>query len=167
MAGKNYYDLLGLKKDSSDKEIKQAYRRLARKYHPDVNPGNKAAEAKFKEMNAAYEVLSDKEKRQKYDKYGDKWQYADQIEQAQRQQGATPGWEFRTEGGQGSHFGGDIGGMDSLLGAVVGGVVIGQVLSFGQYYIGSAVQIVVLVFVGIVLYFKPTGLLGRGIDIGI
>ncbi len=60
-----------------------------------------------------------------------------------------------------------LGGMDSLLGAVVGGVVIGQVLSFGQYYIGSAVQIVVLVFVGIVLYFKPTGLLGRGIDIGI
>jgi len=60
-----------------------------------------------------------------------------------------------------------LGGMDSLLGAVVGGVVIGQVLSFGQYYIGSAVQIVVLVFVGVVLYFKPTGLLGRGIDIGI
>jgi|WetSurMetagenome_2_1015567.scaffolds.fasta_scaffold241371_2 branched-chain amino acid transport system permease protein len=60
-----------------------------------------------------------------------------------------------------------LGGMDSLLGAVVGGVVIGQVLSFGQYYIGGAVQIVVLVFVGIVLYFRPTGLLGRGIDIGI
>jgi branched-chain amino acid transport system permease protein len=60
-----------------------------------------------------------------------------------------------------------LGGMDSLLGAVVGGVVIGQILSFGQYYLGSAVQIVVLVFVGVVLYFKPTGLLGRGIDIGI
>ncbi|MBN1460991.1 MAG: branched-chain amino acid ABC transporter permease [Armatimonadetes bacterium] len=60
-----------------------------------------------------------------------------------------------------------LGGMDSLLGAVVGGVVIGQILSFGQYYIGGAVQIVVLVFVGVVLYFKPTGLLGRGIDIGI
>jgi len=60
-----------------------------------------------------------------------------------------------------------LGGMDSLLGAVVGGVVIGQILSFGQYYIGSAVQIVVLGFVGVVLYFRPTGLLGRGIDIGI
>jgi branched-chain amino acid transport system permease protein len=60
-----------------------------------------------------------------------------------------------------------LGGMDSLLGAVVGGVVIGQILSFGQYYVGSAVQIVVLVFVGVVLYFKPAGLLGRGIDIGI
>jgi branched-chain amino acid transport system permease protein len=60
-----------------------------------------------------------------------------------------------------------LGGMDSLLGAVVGGVVIGQILSFGQYYIGSAVQIVVLVFVGVVLYFRPAGLLGRGIDIGI
>ena len=60
-----------------------------------------------------------------------------------------------------------LGGMDSLLGAVVGGVVIGEVLSFGQYYIGSAVQIAVLVLVGVVLYFRPTGLLGRGIDIGI
>ena len=60
-----------------------------------------------------------------------------------------------------------LGGMDSLLGAVIGGVVIGQILSFGQYYIGSSVQIVVLVFVGLILYFKPTGLLGRGIDIGI
>ncbi|MBN1628802.1 MAG: branched-chain amino acid ABC transporter permease [Thermoleophilia bacterium] len=60
-----------------------------------------------------------------------------------------------------------LGGMDSLLGAVVGGVVIGQILSFGQYFIGGAVQIIVLAVVGIVLYFKPTGLLGRGIDIGV
>ena len=82
MAGKNYYEILGVKKDATDKDIKQAYRRLARKYHPDVNPGDKSAEAKFKEINAAYEVLSDKEKRHKYDKYGDKWQYADQFEQA-------------------------------------------------------------------------------------
>jgi branched-chain amino acid transport system permease protein len=60
-----------------------------------------------------------------------------------------------------------LGGMDSLFGAVIGGLVIGQILSFGQFYIGSAVQIIVFVFIGIILYFKPNGLLGRGIDIGI
>jgi molecular chaperone DnaJ len=113
MAGKNYYDILGVKKDASDKDIKQAYRRLARKYHPDVNPGNKSAEARFKEVNAAYEVLSDREKRQKYDKYGDKWQYADQIEQAERQQAQYR--EYSPGGGTSFHFGGDIGGMDSIL----------------------------------------------------
>jgi len=60
-----------------------------------------------------------------------------------------------------------LGGMDSLLGAVIGGLVIGQLLSFGQYYIGSAIQIVVFAFIGILLYFRPNGLLGRGINIGI
>ena len=60
-----------------------------------------------------------------------------------------------------------LGGMDSLLGAMAGGIVIGQLLSFGQYYIGSSIQIVIFIFIGIVLYFKPNGLLGRGIDIGI
>ena len=82
MAGKNYYDILGIKKGASEKEVKQAYRRLARKYHPDVNPGDKSAENKFKEINEAYEVLSDKDDRKKYDRYGDKWKYADQFEQA-------------------------------------------------------------------------------------
>jgi molecular chaperone DnaJ len=121
MAGKNYYDLLGLKKDASDKEIKQSYRRLARKYHPDVNPGDKAAEAKFKEINAAYEVLSDKEKRKKYDKYGDKWQYADQFEQAGQPQQAQY-WDF-SPGGEGTsyQFGGDIGGLDSIFEELFGG----------------------------------------------
>jgi branched-chain amino acid transport system permease protein len=60
-----------------------------------------------------------------------------------------------------------LGGMDSLVGAVVGGAIIGQMLSFGQYFIGSAVQIIIFIAIGIVLYFKPAGLLGRGIDIGI
>src|SRR4030067_111845 len=107
MPPKNYYDILGVPKGATDKDIRAAYRRLARKHHPDVNPGDKAAEARFKEINAAYEVLSDKEKRQKYDKYGDKWQYADQFEQAARQQ---PQWDFSQGGETGYHFGGGTGG---------------------------------------------------------
>ena len=66
MAGKDYYQILGVKRNAPERDIKQAYRRLARKYHPDVNPGDKSAEAKFKEVNQAYEVLSDKDKRKKY-----------------------------------------------------------------------------------------------------
>ncbi len=119
MAGKNYYDILGVKKDASDKDIKQAYRRMARKYHPDVNPGNKSAESKFKEVNAAYEVLSDKEKRQKYDKYGDKWQYADQFEQAGQQQPQY--WENSPGGSTSYRFGGDVGGMDNIFEELFGG----------------------------------------------
>ncbi|MFC2062606.1 DnaJ C-terminal domain-containing protein [Chloroflexota bacterium] len=91
MAGKDYYNILGVSRSASEREIKQAYRRLARKYHPDINPGDKSAEDKFKQMNEAHEVLSDKEKRQKYDQFGDQWQYADQIKQAQRQQAPLGG----------------------------------------------------------------------------
>lgn len=75
----NYYTILGVKRDASEKEIRQAYRRLARKYHPDVNPENKRAETRFKEINEAYEVLSKPENRQKYDRFGDKWKHADQF----------------------------------------------------------------------------------------
>ena len=77
--GKDYYQILGVKREAGQKEIKQAYRRLARKHHPDVNPGDRSSESKFKEINEAYEVLSDPEKRKKYDLFGDKWQYADQF----------------------------------------------------------------------------------------
>ncbi len=118
MAGNNYYDILGIRKDASDKDIKQAYRRLARKYHPDVNPGNKSAEAKFKEINAAYEVLSDKAKRQKYDKYGDKWQYADQIEQAEREQAQYQGF---TPGGGSYRYSGNIEDLDGIFEELFGG----------------------------------------------
>jgi curved DNA-binding protein len=70
---KDYYSILGISKTASQEEIKQAFRKLARKYHPDVNPGNKQAEAKFKEVNEAYEVLSDPDKRKKYDQFGQYW----------------------------------------------------------------------------------------------
>lgn len=71
---KDYYKILGVERNASENDIKKAYRKLARKYHPDINPGNKSAEARFKEINEAYEVLSDKEKREKYDRFGSDWQ---------------------------------------------------------------------------------------------
>ncbi len=70
---KDYYATLGLTKSATEKDIKQAFRKLARKYHPDVNPGDKSAEARFKEINEANEVLSDPEKRRKYDELGSNW----------------------------------------------------------------------------------------------
>ena len=70
MEYKNYYNILGVDKNASDKEIKRAYRQLARKFHPDKNPDNKAAEEKFKEINEAYEVLGNQENRAKYDQLG-------------------------------------------------------------------------------------------------
>ncbi|MFC1897442.1 DnaJ C-terminal domain-containing protein [Chloroflexota bacterium] len=111
MADKDYYSILGVNREANEREIKQAYRRLARKHHPDVNPGDDSAEAKFKQINEAYEVLSDKEKRQKYDQFGGQWQYADQFAQAERQQ--TPFWNFNQDGAQRIHF---EEGLDSLFG---------------------------------------------------
>lgn len=117
MAGKDYYSILGVKRDATELEIKQAYRRLARKHHPDVNPGDKSAEAKFKEINEAYEVLSNKEKRQKYDQYGDQWEHADQFAQAGRQGKTT--WDFGQGSGQGFRF--ERGNLDDILGDVLHG----------------------------------------------
>src|SRR4030067_531961 len=82
MAGKDYYKILGVKRDASKAEIKKAFPRLARKHPPDVNPGDNSAETRFKEINEAHEVLSNSEKRRKYDQFGDQWQYADQFAQA-------------------------------------------------------------------------------------
>ncbi len=75
---KDYYAILGVSKTASQDEIKQAFRKLARKYHPDVNPGNKQAETRFKEINEAYEVVSDPDKRKKYDQFGQYWKQAGQ-----------------------------------------------------------------------------------------
>src|SRR3990170_168856 len=79
MEFKDYYATLGVTKSSSEKEIKQAFRKLARKHHPDVNPGDRAAEAKFKEINEAHEVLSDPDKRRKYDELGANWRMYEQA----------------------------------------------------------------------------------------
>jgi chaperone protein DnaJ len=93
---KDYYAILGVSRDADEKEIKSAYRRLARKYHPDVNPNDKTAEAKFKEISEAYEVLSDPEKRKMYQQFGDQWE---QI-QSSGDAGGPSGYRFNV-GGQG------------------------------------------------------------------
>jgi len=80
MAFIDYYNLLGIDKTASSDAIKKAYRKLARKYHPDVNPNDEEAHKKFQQINEANEVLSDPEKRKKYDSYGENWQHADQFE---------------------------------------------------------------------------------------
>lgn len=89
MAFKDYYNILGVSKTATAQDIKKAYRKLARKYHPDVNPNDKAAEQKFKEINEAHEVLSNTENRKKYDAYGEHWQNAEAYEQAKQQQHYT------------------------------------------------------------------------------
>src|ERR687883_524716 len=91
---KDYYDILGVKRNATQKEISSAFRKLARKHHPDVNPGNEQAEARFKEISEANEVLSDPEKRKLYDQFGKDWQAA----QAAGAAGAGPGAGFGNGG---------------------------------------------------------------------
>lgn len=97
----DYYKILGVDKSASTEDIKKAYRKLARKYHPDVNPNNKEAHKKFQEINEANEVLSDPEKRKKYDQYGKDWKHAEEFEKARQQQQRQ-----RTYNGGGEYFGG-------------------------------------------------------------
>jgi len=103
MAFVDYYQTLGVNKNATADEIKKAYRKLARKFHPDVNPNDTEAHKKFQQINEANEVLSDPEKRKKYDAYGENWQHAEAYENARRQQSQSQSqnWqEYTYSGGQ-------------------------------------------------------------------
>jgi curved DNA-binding protein len=106
MAFVDYYKTLGVEKNATEEDIKKAYRKLARKYHPDLNPNDTEANKKFQQINEANEVLSDPEKRKKYDAYGEHWQHAEQYEQAKQQRSqsqSSQNWQDYTysSGGEG------------------------------------------------------------------
>jgi curved DNA-binding protein len=103
----DYYKILEIASTASDSDIKKAYRKLARKFHPDLNPNDENAKKKFQQVNEANEVLSDPEKRKKYDKYGKDWKHADEFEKANQQQSQSRG----SGGRQQSYGGGDAGGF--------------------------------------------------------
>lgn len=103
MAFIDYYKILGVTKKASEAEIKKAYRKLARKYHPDLNPNDKVAEKKFKEINEANEVLGNAENRKKYDQYGEHWQHAEDYEKAKQQQQHYQGSHQGATGGYTEH----------------------------------------------------------------
>ncbi len=106
MAYIDYYKILGVDKSATQEDIKKAYRKQARKWHPDLNPDNKEAEKKFKDLNEANEVLSNPENRTKYDKYGENWKHGDEYEKAQQQRRSYTAED--TDGGfSGSGFGGE------------------------------------------------------------
>lgn len=110
MAFIDYYSILGVPKNASADDIKKAYRKLARKYHPDMNPNNEEAKQKFQQVNEANEVLSDAENRKKYDEYGENWKHAEEFEKARQQQSDNGGFaDFNNfRGGGGSYsFSGD------------------------------------------------------------
>ncbi|NNE32995.1 MAG: J domain-containing protein [Winogradskyella sp.] len=110
MAFIDYYKILGLKKDATKSEIKKAYRKMARKYHPDLNPNDKQAEIKFKQINEANEVLSNDDNRKKYDKYGEHWkdgeayESAKQNQQAQQQYRRSSSFEGFDQFGDGAQY---------------------------------------------------------------
>jgi curved DNA-binding protein len=110
MAFIDYYKILEIGKTATDKDIKNAYRKLARKFHPDLNPDDDSAQRKFQELNEANEVLSDPEKRKKYDKYGENWQHSEAYEQQAGQQQQNR--QQYSPGGQGDGFEGYGGGGD-------------------------------------------------------
>lgn len=126
MAYIDYYKVLGVDKNATQDQIKKAYRKLARKHHPDLNPNDPNAIQKFQELNEANEVLSDPEKREKYDKYGENWKHADQFE-AQQQQQQQYSRQYQYGGGGDdddgsfwSYSGGDAGGFSDFFESMFG-----------------------------------------------
>lgn len=111
MAFIDYYKILEIDKSATEADIKKAYRKLARKYHPDLNPNDKNAEKKFKELNEANEVLSNPENRKKYDQYGENWEHGEEYEKARQQQQRYQNAGGQQSGGFGG-FGGFSGGGD-------------------------------------------------------
>jgi len=125
MAFIDYYSILGLSKSASTDDIKKAYRKLARKYHPDVNPDNEEAKRKFQQVNEANEVLSDPEKRKKYDEYGENWKHAEEYEKARQQQAQNGGFAgdfggFGGFGGGSYSFSGDDGEFSDFFESLFG-----------------------------------------------
>jgi curved DNA-binding protein len=128
----DYYKVLGITKNATEDEIKKAYRKMARKYHPDLNPNDKEAEKRFKEINEANEVLSNAENRKKYDEHGKDWKHADDINRARSQQqyqrGNQGGQEYQFSGEDHSDF------FESFFGGRGGSRSGGQVKYRGQDY---------------------------------
>ncbi len=128
----DYYKILGIEKNATREEIKKAYRKLARKLHPDLNPNDKNAKQKFQEINEANEVLSDPEKRKKYDQYGKDWQHADEFEKARQYQDQSSA--SRGQAYSGAQFNGD---FSDFFESMFGGASAGgsrQVKFRGQDY---------------------------------
>jgi curved DNA-binding protein len=134
----DYYKILGLDKNASESDIKSAYRKLARKYHPDLNPNDKSANKRFQEINEAHEVLSDPDKRKKYDKYGSDWKHAEEFEKARQSQAHARQSQPFGEGAYG--YSGGMGEEDfseffsSMFGAAGGGRGSRQTKFRGQDY---------------------------------
>jgi curved DNA-binding protein len=126
MAFIDYYSILGVSKAAGADDIKKSYRKLARKYHPDINPNDEEAKKKFQQINEANEVLSDPEKRKKYDEYGENWKHAEEYEKARQQQSQNGGFadygSFGGFGGGSYSFGGDDeGGFSDFFESLFGG----------------------------------------------
>lgn len=132
MAYIDYYKILGVDKNASQDDVKKAFRKLARKYHPDLNPNDPSAKDKFQEINEANEVLSDPERRKKYDEYGEHWKHADEFEAQKkaRQHAGAGGGGFSGFGGDGGSYwyssdgegfsGGDAGGFSDFFESMFG-----------------------------------------------